>query len=137
MVANLRFKVDENLPSEVAEHLRRAGYDAETVLTEHLGGSSDMAIAAICQREARTLITLDTGFTDIRTYPPDQYAGLIVLRLKRQDKRHVLAIVARLATKLSEESLVENASESEGSEEIYRVGSFLSRVSRCYRPDGE
>lgn len=42
-------------------------------------------------RQQRTLLTLDVGFADIRTYPPDEYPGLIVLRLNRQDKPHVLA----------------------------------------------
>lgn len=34
----MRFKVDENLPIEVAEMLRQAGHDAATVLEQHLGG---------------------------------------------------------------------------------------------------
>ena len=32
----MRFKVDENLPVEVAEMLRQAGHDAATVLEQHL-----------------------------------------------------------------------------------------------------
>jgi len=51
------------------------------------------------------LITLDSGFADIRTYWPDQYAGLIVLRLKQQDKVHVLKIISRLIAVLSREPL--------------------------------
>lgn len=105
MTAVSRFKVDENLPVEAAEHLRQAGYDAETALDEHLGGSSDADILAACQREARALLTLDTDFADIRAYPPGQYAGLIVLRLKRQDKPHVLEILARLLPVLASEPL--------------------------------
>jgi hypothetical protein len=35
----LKFKVDENLPEVAAKMLREAGYDAETVLSEGLGGS--------------------------------------------------------------------------------------------------
>lgn len=105
MIAAPRFKVDENLPAEVAEYLRRAGYDAENALDQHLGGSSDADILAACQREARALLTLDTDFADIRTYPPARYAGLVVLRLKRQDKLHVLEILARLLPVLSREPL--------------------------------
>ena len=37
----MEFKVDENLPVEVANLLRQVGYDAITVLKQHLGGSSD------------------------------------------------------------------------------------------------
>ena len=37
----MRFKIDENLPVEIAEVLRLSGYDAATVLEQHLGGSRD------------------------------------------------------------------------------------------------
>lgn len=101
----LRFKVDENLPLELAEHLRRAGYEALTVSEEQLSGSSDAVVADVCRRERRVLITLDVDFGDIRAYPPAEYAGLVVLRLRRQDKLHVLAVVKRLINLLSREAL--------------------------------
>lgn len=62
----MEFKVDENLPTEVADLLRQVGYDAVTVLEEHLGGASDSDIVSVCQKEGRILITLDTDFADIR-----------------------------------------------------------------------
>ncbi len=62
----MRFKIDENLPFEVATLLSEAGHDATTVLTQRLGGSGDPGIAAVCRAEARALVTLDTDFADIR-----------------------------------------------------------------------
>ncbi|MBI5482979.1 MAG: DUF5615 family PIN-like protein [Deltaproteobacteria bacterium] len=62
----LKFKVDENLPEAAARIFREAGFDAETVLTEGLGGASDATLAAICKEEGRTLVTLDLDFSDIR-----------------------------------------------------------------------
>ena len=50
--------------------------------------------------EHRALITLDLGFADIRTYPPNDYAGIIVLRPGQQDKTSVLAIANRLVMAL-------------------------------------
>ena len=85
--------------------LRRVGYDAVTVFEQHLGGSPDSDIASICQEEGRALVTLDTDFADIRAYPPSQFPGLIVLRLHRQDKPHVLEIIERLIPLLSSEPL--------------------------------
>jgi predicted nuclease of predicted toxin-antitoxin system len=99
----MEFKIDENLPVETAELLRNASHKATTVLEQNLGGSPDPDIAHICQREGLTLITLDTDFADIRTYPPEQYPGLIVLRLKKQDKPHVLDVVSRLIPSFSSE----------------------------------
>ena len=100
----MKFKIDENLPVEVAELLRQVGYDAMTVLDQHLGGETDDNIGTICQQEGRIIMTLDLDFADIRTYPPKEFAGLIVLRLTRQDKWHVLEIVERLLSVLEKES---------------------------------
>jgi predicted nuclease of predicted toxin-antitoxin system len=101
----MKLKVDENLPVEVAAVLRQAGHDASTVFTEHLTGSGDPNIATVCRTEARALITLDMDFADIRPYPPAQYAGLVVLRLRRQDKPHVLETIRRLLPAMAAEQL--------------------------------
>ena len=101
----MKFKVDENLPVEVADLLRQAGYDAATVPGQHLEGSPDSDIASVCQQEGRALITLDTDFADIRAYPPKQFPGLIVLRLRWQDKPHVLKVLGHLIPVLSSEPL--------------------------------
>jgi predicted nuclease of predicted toxin-antitoxin system len=67
----MRFKVDENLPQEVAAVLRSAGHDALTLLDQGAAGSPDAVLATLLQRERRALLTLDLGFGDIRLYPPD------------------------------------------------------------------
>lgn len=105
MPSQLRFKVDENLPAEVAEYLQRAGYDAMTVSEERLSGSPDTVIATVCQYERPAFLTMDTDFADIRAYPPAEYPGLVILRLQRQDKFHVLQIIDRLIPLLSREPL--------------------------------
>ena len=92
----MNFKIDENLPVEVAELMRQSEHDAITVLDQNLGGSDDFNVALVCKREKRILVTMDMDFADIRTYPPDEFSGLIILRLKRQDKPYVLGIVERL-----------------------------------------
>ena len=101
----MKFKIDENLPVEVAGSLRQAGYDAATVSEQHLEGSPDSDIASVCQQERRALITLDTDFADIRAYPPEKFPELIVLRLRWQDKPHVLEILDHLIPVLSSEPL--------------------------------
>ena len=42
---SLKFKVDENLPTEYASILRGAGFEAETVSNEKLSGASDSVLA--------------------------------------------------------------------------------------------
>ena len=101
----MKFKVDENLPIEVAGMLRHAGHDAVTVLEQNLGGSTDTQLAALCQHESRILVTLDMDFSDIRNYPPAEFPGLVVLRLRQQDKPHVLGLCARLMEVLQAEPI--------------------------------
>jgi predicted nuclease of predicted toxin-antitoxin system len=100
----MRFKIDEILPVEVADLLRMANYDAITVLEQDLGGAPDSHLLMVCQQEDRILISLDMDFADIRTYPPDEYPGLVVLRLHRQDKLHIIATIHRLLPIFATES---------------------------------
>ena len=71
----MRFKLDENLPSELASLFREFGHDAVTVLDQGMGGTDDSDLASVCAREQRVLVTLDKDFSDIRTYPPNRHAG--------------------------------------------------------------
>jgi predicted nuclease of predicted toxin-antitoxin system len=101
----MKFKVDENLPAEVAVALREAGHDAMSVVNQGLGGRADANVAEVCRREGRTLVTLDIDFANVQAYPPRDYPGFVVLRLQRQDKPHVLAVVATVVPLLGEEPL--------------------------------
>src|SRR5438552_2187527 len=101
----MRFKIDENLPEELASLLRSRGHDAATVLTQNLGGNADATIADVCRAEGRAIITLDVGFGNIRFYPPADYAGIIVIRLGTQARDHILAIVNQLLPLLDRERL--------------------------------
>lgn len=101
----MKFKIDENLPIDIADILFQKGHDAKSVIDQNLSGEDDPDIAAICQNEERTLITLDTDFGDIRTYPPKEYPGIIVFRLKQQDKPHILHTFTSVVYLLSSEPL--------------------------------
>jgi predicted nuclease of predicted toxin-antitoxin system len=47
----MKFKIDENLPIEVAVALREAGHDAMSVVDQGLGGHADAGVADVCRRE--------------------------------------------------------------------------------------
>ena len=101
----MQFKIDENLHPEVATLLRQHGHDATTVYDQGLRGHSDAEIAYICEREARALVTMDLDFADIRAYPPQDYAGIIVLRLTDQSRPAVLRVFRQMLALLDRESL--------------------------------
>lgn len=97
----MRFKLDENLPSEMAEFFAEAGHDAVTVFDQPMGSISDPDLAAICLREGRILMTLDTDFTDVRAYPPQHFPGIVVFRLSRQSRDYLLEIGTSLLLELT------------------------------------
>ena len=90
-----RFKLNENLPRDAAALLRNAGYDAQTVLEERLGGVADPNLLDVCRAEGRILITFDLDFSDLRLYPPESHGGIWVLRPKSQSIVSTLTLSTR------------------------------------------
>jgi predicted nuclease of predicted toxin-antitoxin system len=101
----LTFKVDENLPEDVAAAFRDAGYEASTARSQGLAGVEDARLSEVARREGRVFVTLDVDFGDIRAYPPDEYPGIIVLRMARQDKTRILAAIRRMLPLLGTEAV--------------------------------
>jgi predicted nuclease of predicted toxin-antitoxin system len=92
----VKFKIDENLPEDLAQLLRDAGWDCRSVVDQQLGGEGDPRIADVCRAENRILITFDRGFANIHSYPLLSHPGVILFRLDNQAKSHVLAVSGRL-----------------------------------------
>ena len=90
------FKLDENLPPVVAELLRGSGHDVMDVYEQGLRSCADPAVLAACQAEGRALISLDLDFSNILQFPPQRYAGLIVLRIHKPGPKAVMAVMRRL-----------------------------------------
>jgi predicted nuclease of predicted toxin-antitoxin system len=99
----MRAKLDENLPIEAAELMRTAGWECDTMYDEGLAGADDSRVAAACQAGARVLFTLDLDFADIRTYPPSEYVGIVVLRPAEATRRQTVELITRVLPVLSTE----------------------------------
>jgi predicted nuclease of predicted toxin-antitoxin system len=76
----MNLKLDENVDARLAARLRDAGHDALTVREQDLHGTDDIDLYQLCISENRILVTLDLDFSNILRYPPENTAGLIVLR---------------------------------------------------------
>ena len=59
---------------------------------EGLRGTDDLTIADRCKKEGRVIVTLDLDFANITFYPPEDYSGLIVLRVVDQSRPHVMNV---------------------------------------------
>jgi predicted nuclease of predicted toxin-antitoxin system len=77
----VRVKLDENLGRRGASFLRFSGCDVSTVVDQELCATSDETLIEVCAREDRVLVSLDRGFSSILRFPPERYAGIVVLRL--------------------------------------------------------
>ena len=102
----MRFKIDENLHAGIANLLRQAGHDAITVFDQALQGHSDIEIASVCREEKRAIVTMDLDFSDIREFPPQNFSGIIVLRLSDQSRANSQEIIKRLLPLLGTEPLI-------------------------------
>jgi predicted nuclease of predicted toxin-antitoxin system len=80
----MKFKLDENLGGAAARYLEDAGCDVSTVRLQNLCGTADRNLIDVCASEGRCLVTLDLDFSNPLQFPPEQYAGIIVLRLPKQ-----------------------------------------------------
>ena len=73
------------------------GHEAVDVRDIGLRGAMDEQIASHAQKEGLCLVTGDFDFSDIRNYPPRQYAGIIVLNLpKNSTVSFILNLVKNL-----------------------------------------
>jgi predicted nuclease of predicted toxin-antitoxin system len=72
-----------------------------------MGGEPDSNIALVCKSEDRIIVTLDIGFADIRTYPPQDFPGIIVIRSKAQDKFSLIECFEKVIPLLRKESPVQ------------------------------
>lgn len=89
---NVRVKVDEDLPRQVADIL-----SSVTVWGQGWQGASDEVVWRRVQAEGRWLVTadkeFDKEFADLRRHPPGSHAGVICCdhRERRFATHHVLA----------------------------------------------
>ena len=91
----MRFLVDEDLPRSVDSLLREHGHEAVDVRDIELRGASDPDIAAYAREHGLCLLSGDTGFADIRNYPPRDYSGVVVLRLPAKTTSSTIMFLLR------------------------------------------
>lgn len=98
----MKIKLDENLPLSLADILRQAGHDADTVLQEGLGGKPDDDVWRAAQAEHRFLITQDLDFSDTRRFAPGSHAGLLLVRLHQPGVHALDSAVSAVADELDD-----------------------------------
>lgn len=89
----MKFKLDENFSPAIHELFRRRSIDCDTVISEGLGGASDVEVLAAATADGRVLVTLDRDFCNVLRFPPTTIAGIAVESLGCRASRELLAEV--------------------------------------------
>jgi predicted nuclease of predicted toxin-antitoxin system len=97
----MRFLIDENIRKEVIDFLKSGGHDALTVRP----GSEDDEIAQIAKEDKRILLTHDQHFSDILTYPPEKYSGIIRIRIHPPSAPIIISALNDLLHKLTSKQI--------------------------------
>jgi len=74
------FLIDASLPRPTASLIRSLGHQATDVRGIGMATAADEAIAKHAQDSRLCLITRDLDFGNVREYPPEAYAGIVVIR---------------------------------------------------------
>jgi predicted nuclease of predicted toxin-antitoxin system len=77
----MHFLIDASMPRSVEPLVISRGHQATDVRDIGLGRAPDHDIAAHAQAQQLVILSRDFDFADVRNYPPDQYAGIVVIDL--------------------------------------------------------
>jgi len=77
----MRFLIDADLPRDTAALLVSYGHVAIDVRDIGMRRAEDPEIANYAKQNGLCILTGDWGFSDVRVYPPQDYAGIAVLGL--------------------------------------------------------
>lgn len=77
----MRFLIDANLPRSIVALVAGLGHEVDFARDVGLAAAADVDVVARAKAYRAALITRDMDFADVRRYPPEQYSGLVVLRV--------------------------------------------------------
>jgi predicted nuclease of predicted toxin-antitoxin system len=78
---SLRFFIDHCVPTSVVNFLREAHYEVFVLREQIPTDSPDPHVIAKAQELDAILLSLNGDFSDIVSYPPENYKGIISLQL--------------------------------------------------------
>lgn len=97
--------LDHCVPRKYLRLLQSWGYDA-TLLSEHTTpDAADNDVITLAQTLDAVLLTVDLDFANILDYPPNDYAGIVVMRYEASDESLLVATLQQALADLYREPL--------------------------------
>ena len=97
---SLRFFTDHCVPTSVIEALQGAGHEVLILKQQIRTNSNDGDVIAKAQEIDAILVSLNGDFSDIVTYPPAKFHGIIALQVRNHPEA-IPSILRRLTNYLS------------------------------------
>lgn len=97
----MRLLIDENIRKEVIDFLKSNGHDILVVPS----GSKDDKIAEIAQETERIILSHDHHFADILMYPPEEYLGIIRIKIHPPTAPLIIGALNDLLQRLTSEEI--------------------------------
>ena len=88
----MKICVDENIPLNTVEELRRLGHDVLDIRGTESQGIPDDVLWTMIGQENRLLITTDKGFVQ---YRDEAHAGILIVRLRQPNAAKIHERVTR------------------------------------------
>ena len=96
----LRLLADECIYKATTDFVRDLGYDVVTAQSLGLTSTNDRIVIEQAVALGRTLLTRDTDFSNILLYPPAQYLGIVVLKMKPVTRIAVHQVLQQALTQM-------------------------------------
>ncbi len=96
---------DECVYQITVDCLRSWGFSTITAQETGLTGAKNGEVLAYAQKNNCVFLSRDKDFTDIRIYPPEQFQGIIVLKIPPAHQQNVHNILQQLLAAYSLEEL--------------------------------
>ena len=97
----LQFIVDENVRKEVTNFLKAGGHDVLILAS----GTKDEDIARIGKQTKRIILSHDQHFADILMYPPEEYSGIIRIKIHPPSAPAIISALKDFLSKIGSDKL--------------------------------
>lgn len=104
----MKLLADECLYHKATIFLRKLGYDVLTIQETGFIGIKNGEVAELANKEECTLITRDMHFCNILEFPPENYNGIIVLKIRPDNISQVHDNLLNFLNKYTKEKIVQS-----------------------------